>query len=200
MRLCQPVTIAGLALAGTGAFVAAQPQTKPLPANPEATIYRDTNFSGPAVAIQAQEPDLGLAWRVRSIRVPSGSWQLCSERNYRGTCVTVDRDRDRLGLFGAGLTVQSARYTGGGWGGGPGPGMGDGGQSLRGMMSQYYPLPMRYGREVPACQRGSATSNCASQTADRFCADMGWRVSVHERMETRGREVVLRDVLCSNAG
>lgn len=197
MRARHRAMLACLVLAGTTAVGSAQPMTKPAPGQAEATIYRDANFSGPAVAIQAEEPDLGLAWRVRSIRVPSGSWQLCTERNYRGTCVTVDRDRNRLGPFGAGLIVQSARYTGGGWNGGGSPG--NGGESLRGMASQFYSLPMLYGREVPACTRGSATANCAKQTADRFCADMGWRLSVHVRMETRSGQVVLRDVLCANA-
>lgn len=197
MRARQSALIPVLALAGTAAVLAAQQQTRPSPGQAEATIFRDADYSGPAVAIQAEEPDLGLAWRVRSIRVPSGEWQLCSERNYRGTCVTVDRDRNRLGPFGVGLPVQSARFTGGGWGGGGN--VGDGGQSLRGVMSQYYPTPLLYGREVPACQRGSVTANCAAQTADRFCTSVGWRMSVHERMETRGGQVMLRDVLCANA-
>lgn len=50
-----------------------RPRTKPVPINPEATIYRDANSSGLAVAIQAEEPNLGLNWRVSSIRVPSGA-------------------------------------------------------------------------------------------------------------------------------
>lgn len=173
----------------------AQPMTKPSPVEVEATIYRDQNYSGPAVAIQAEEPNLGLAWRVSSIRVKSGEWQLCSAPNYRGDCTTVDRDRPRLGLFGRGMVVQSARYVGGG---GPGMQPGDGGQSLRGMASQYYALPMAYGQPVPACSR-SATAACAAESADRFCQTMGWRISVHERMETRQGRVVLRDVLCANA-
>ncbi len=114
---------------------------------------------------------------------------------FRGTCVTVDRDRSRLGILGSGMVVQSARYTGGNWGGGP---VGDGGESLRGMMSQYYSLPMRYGREVPACERGSGTASCAARTAEEFCKAMGWRMSVYQKMETRSGRVVLRDVLCSN--
>lgn len=146
------------------------------------------------MAIQAEERDLGLAWRVKSIRVGNGSWLLCSRPDNRGDCITVERDRSGLGLFGRGLEVQSARYVG--YGQRPQPG--DGGQSLRGMSSQYYPLPMRYGQTVEAC-RGSATAACASQSADSFCRDMGWRISVHERMETRSGRVVLRDVLCANA-
>lgn len=172
-----------------------RPMPLPVPGNAEAIIYRDINYTGPAVAIQSEEPDLGLAWRVKSIRVPQGEWQLCSQPNYRGTCVTVNQDRTRLGVFGAGLVVQSARYTGGNWGGGN---VGNGGESLRGMMSQYFSLPMRYGREVQACNRGSATVACAERTANAFCVDMGWRMSVYQKMETRNGQVVLRDVLCSN--
>lgn len=192
LRQLASVTFAAGATFATVA--SAQPQTKPWPGNAEATIYRDTNFSGPAVAIQTEERNLRLNWRVASIRVPSGEWQLCSRPDFRGDCVTIDRDRPRLGVFGQGIAVQSARYLGGG----QRPQPGDGGQSMKGMSSQYYPLPMLYGQPVMAC-RGSATSACAAQTADSFCRDMGWRLSVHERMETRSGRVVLRDVLCSNA-
>ncbi len=173
----------------------AQPMTKPAPVDVEATIYRDADYSGPAVAIQAEEPNLGLAWRVTSIRVNGGEWQLCSAPNYRGNCTLIDRDRSRLGFLGRGMMVQSARYMGGGM---QRPQPGDGGQSLRGMASQYYTMPMLYGEPVLACN-GSATAACASDSADRFCASMGWRISVHERMETRSGRVVLRDVLCANA-
>jgi len=186
----------GLVLAFTlPAASSAQPQTRPSPVEAEATIYRDANYSGPAVAIQAEERNLGLAWRVKSIRVPSGEWQLCSQPDYRGTCITVNRDRSSLGIFGIGLDVQSARYVGTVQGAAPG----DGGESLRGMASQFYALPMLYGRTVDACRSGAATAACAAQAADAFCSRIGWRVSVHERMETRSGRVVLRDVLCSNA-
>lgn len=113
--------LATLAITGT-----ASAQTKPLPppSSAEATIYRDADYSGPAVAIQSEESDLRLPWRIKSIRVPQGEWQLCSMTNYRGTCVTVDRDRARLRILGSGMVVQSARCTGGNWGGGP---IGDGG-------------------------------------------------------------------------
>ena len=46
---------------------------------PEATIYRDAGYRGPAVFIGEAKPNLGLAWPVNSIRVPNGRWELCEK-------------------------------------------------------------------------------------------------------------------------
>lgn len=190
------VLSAALLLAGTPTL--SQTKPAPLPAEmPEATIYRDAGYRGPAVAISYEQPNLGLAWRVNSIRVKAGRWQLCEQSYYRGSCRTVDRDTPLFSLPGRGITVQSVREVGGGYT--PAP-IGDGGPSLRGMASQYYTQPSEYGRRVLACTTGSATSRCAAQMADRFCKNMGWTASANERMETVNREVYLADVLCTRTG
>jgi hypothetical protein len=76
---------------------------------PEATIYRDAGYRGPAVFIGEEKPNLGLAWPVNSIRVPSGRWELCEKTRYRGNCRTVDRDTPMLNNVLRGLTIQSIR-------------------------------------------------------------------------------------------
>lgn len=165
------------------------------PEQPEATFYRDMNFQGPAVYVNEAKRDLGLAWRVNSIRIKSGRWELCERTNFRGTCRTYDRDTIMLNTPLRGRTVQSLRPVG--WSGNPQePGNN---QSLRGMAAQFYPAPSQNGYRVLAC-RFQANASCAAETADRFCAAMGWRGSAREALETVRGRVYLADVLCSHTG
>jgi len=164
----------------------------------EATIYRDPNFQGPAMAVQRAQPDLRLAWPVYSVRVARGAWQLCSAPNFQGNCVTVTRNEPNIsGRFGRGNVLRSIRPISNGPGG---PVVGNPGQSLRGMAAEFYPKPMDGRSRVLACQRGSATANCAAQTADQFCRAHGWTASAREAMETEARRVYLADVLCTRTG
>lgn len=202
MNLQRAILVAGGLLAATGVTVAAAQDDKMLrpPAQPEAIIYRDAGYKGPAVNVSRSEANLGLAFRINSIRVTSGEWQLCERPNFAGNCRVYDKDTALLGLRG--IEVQSMRPIG--WGGG-----GGGGQqplepgrnpNLRGMAAQFYAAPAARGYRVLACEYGSANQSCAKRTADRFCADMGWRASARQALETVRGRVYLADVLCSNTG
>lgn len=171
---------------------------------PEATIYRDRNFSGPAVAVAQPQPDLGLRFQVQSIRVASGAWELCPQPNFGGRCLTVTQTSNNLQRdFGWPGTLQSMRPV---RGSGPGGGGNAGGTSetLRGMASQYWPAPRinsngTRGQRVLACPRGSGTANCAQDYANQFCTRQGWTRSAYQRMETERGRVYLADVLCVRA-
>ena len=163
------------------------------PARPEATFYRDANYSGPAVYVNEAKSNLRLTWPVNSIRIASGRWELCERPNFRGTCRTYDRDKPLLNRLLRGHEVQSIRPLG--WGGAAGNN-----PSLRGMAAQFYSAPARDGYRVQACSRGNANAACASRTADEFCVAMGWHTSAREAMETVSGQVYLADVLCSNTG
>ena len=79
----------------------------------EATIYRDLNFQGPAVFVGEAKPDLGLAWPVRSIRVRSGTWELCARTRFRAPCARVSADESDLRRVSRVLyAVQSMRPIG----------------------------------------------------------------------------------------
>jgi hypothetical protein len=193
----------GLAVV-TGGLALSQPLTaqedrmwRP-PVQPEAIIYRDPGYSGPAVNVSSDNPDMGLAWRVNSIRVRSGTWQLCERTRYRGRCFTFNADDPRITMTG-GLVVQSLRPIGGG-GPSPDPQQPGNNPSLRGMAAQFYAAPAQAGYRVQACRGGSANANCARQTAQDFCKSMGWRASARQAMETVRGRVYLADVLCSNTG
>ena len=165
----------------------------------EATIYRDAGYQGPAVFIGEEKANLDLNWRVNAIRVKSGRWQLCERTNFRGTCRVYDADRPMLNSAMRGFVVQSMRPIAGGGGSGGG-GINDGGPSLRGMSSQYYAQPTRYGFRVRACSSISATVSCAARNADNFCRQMGWAGAGWQTMETVNRVTYLSDVLCTRTG
>jgi len=184
-----------------GSASAQQDERRLLPGSPEATIYRDPNFQGPAVALSRPDRDVRLAWPVRSIKVTRGAWQLCSQPDYRGECITLTQNRTVLSGFGRGNVLRSIRPLGSDPGPGPGgPGAGNPGQSLRGMAAEFYPRPMNGRERVPACARGTANASCAARTADEFCRGQGWTASAREAMETDNRRAYLADVLCTRTG
>lgn len=165
---------------------------------PEATIYRDAAYRGPAVFIGEAKPNLGLAWPVNSVRVASGRWELCEKTRFRGTCRTVERDTPMLNNVLRGLTIQSIRPVGSGGGWDPAPPAND--QVARGNFAEFHTQPAQGNRRVLACQYGSATANCAAQTADNYCRSIGWNGSAREHMETVSNRVYLADVLCVRSG
>lgn len=186
---------AAMALTGPAASQNTAVQgNRPGGAAPEATIYRDAAYNGPAVYANAARPNLGLVWRVNSIRVKSGSWQLCERPNYQGRCVTFQQDTPMIRL-NQGEVFQSMRPLG--W---QPPAPGTPGPSLRGMAAEFFTAPARNGQRVLACSHGRATSSCAARTADQFCRAQGWVGSAREAMQTVNRRVYLADVLCTRTG
>lgn len=191
------LTALGVGLAMAQPLVAQEDRMWRPPAEPEAVIYRDAGYSGPAVNVSSDNSNMGLAWRVNSIRVKSGSWQLCERTNYRGACRTITADTPRISRYG-GIVVQSLRPIG--FRPTPDPLEPGNNPSLRGMAAQFYPAPAMNNYRVLACRSGAATANCAQQTARSFCSSMGWRTATRQAMETVRGRVYLADVLCSNTG
>ena len=195
------IVAAVVAVSGAGLFASssAQPPEDKMLRPPEATIYRDAAYKGPAVFIGEEKSNLGLAWPVNSIRVASGRWELCEKSRFRGQCRTVDRDTPMMGNILRGITVQSIRPVGSGGGGwNPNPPAND--QVARGNFAEFHTQPSQANYRVLACTRGSATANCAAQTADTWCRSIGWNGSAREHMETVAGRVYLADVLCVRSG
>lgn len=192
---------AASAAMGAGLFATshAQPTEDRMLRPAEATIYRDAAYRGPAVFVGEEKSNLGLAWPVNSIRVASGRWELCERTRFRGQCRTVDRDTPMLNNVVRGLTIQSIRPLGAGGGGwNPNPPAND--QVARGNFAEFHTQPSERNYRVLACARGSATANCAAQTADTWCRSIGWNGSAREHMETVANRVYLADVLCVRSG
>ncbi len=188
----------GLAVAATAG--AQQDKMAPIGIG-EATIYRDVNFSGPAVYVGEAKPDLGLNWPVRSVRVKRGTWEICSRTRYRGRCATVAADepdlRGRTGFFD---NVQSMRPLGGPQIQPPVAPTPPAGPSLRGMGAEFFPAPGQYNMRILSCPNGNSTANCAAKTADNFCRGAGWNGSTSESQESVNGRVYLADVLCVRSG
>lgn len=165
---------------------------------PEATIYRDAAYKGPAVFIGEAKDNLGLAWPVNSVRIVSGRWELCERTRYRGNCRTIDRDTPMLGNILRGITIQSIRPVGAGGGWNPQPPAND--QVASGNFAEFHTQPSQGRYRVLACTNGSATANCAARTADTWCRSIGWNGSAREHMETVSGREYLADVLCVRSG
>ncbi|KTE85729.1 beta/gamma crystallin-related protein [Sphingopyxis sp. HXXIV] len=144
MKAVHRLSIAGaLAASLTGGLLAVSAAQTPedrLYRPPEATIYRDAGYRGPAVFVGEAKTNLGLAWPVNSVRVASGRWELCERTRYRGQCRTVDRDTPMLGSVLRGMTVQSMRPVGGGGGGGWQPPIAND-QVARGNFAEFHTQP-----------------------------------------------------------
>ena len=190
--------IAGGIAAAATASVAQTDKMAPM-GRGEATIYRDTNFSGPAVFVGEAKTNLALRWSVNSIRVKSGTWELCARTRYRSPCITVSADEPNIRRFAPQMMmVQSMRPLG------YAPPVIEhpaAGTSLRGMAAEFFPAPGNSnGRRVLACGYGSASANCAAETADSYCKSIGWAGSARQSMETVNSRVYLADVLCTRTG
>lgn len=183
LRIVAATAIALLAvLPAASAQEQAAPAARPPQGGLEALLHGDTLFRGQLQSVRVATPTLDLAWDVRSIRVRSGEWQICTGRNYTGSCTTIDRDQPTLGSQFR--RIQSIRPTGG-----FGTGIGD---SLRGANAEFFPAPMRSGQRIEC-----SGSSCARSEANAFCRSVGWVVARSQGLETVNGRSVVADVLCA---
>jgi hypothetical protein len=197
MKFAKSVLMAATLTGLTAGAVAQTDKMAPI-GRGEATIYRDLNFQGPAVFVGEAKENLGLAWPVRSIRVRSGTWELCARTRYRAPCAKVSADEADLRRVSRILyAVQSMRPTGYAPPVQPDP---PAGTSLRGMSGEYFPAPGRNGYRILSCPNGGSTANCAARTADDYCKSLGYGGSASETQETVYSRVYLADVLCTRTG
>lgn len=85
----------------------------------EITLYTHANFGGPAITVREQVPDLspaGFNDRTSSVRVRSGSWELCEHANFGGHCIVLGPGEYRV-LDGFNDVLSSLREVGDGDGG-----------------------------------------------------------------------------------
>jgi hypothetical protein len=173
------------------------------------TIFQSPNFGGSAMTFRQFEGNVRLPFSVGSV-IAEGPWRLCSENDGRGRCIFAEGRYARASNSpGINFTVRSVVPQsgngggGGGWNGGGwnGNGWGGqiGGQSLRGIASQYWPAPEIDRRRVDACPgNNNGSQRCAQETAERFCSFAGWRRVQFFQQATVSRRNVLSDVLCTN--
>jgi hypothetical protein len=76
---------------------------------PQIILYQEDNFRGNQYPVQGPTEKLRFDDRASSVRVVSGSWQLCEDDNFRGRCVTVDQDVPKLSRLGMDDKISSLR-------------------------------------------------------------------------------------------
>ena len=83
----------------------------------EIVLYQNQNFNGPQFAANESVTDLsriGFNDRASSVKVRRGSWQLCSESFYRGSCVTLQPgDYPSLGSMGLKMRCRRCEKSAG---------------------------------------------------------------------------------------
>jgi hypothetical protein len=75
---------------------------------PTLVLFDKTNYRGATYTVTAPAGNVaGLTARVESLKVVSGTWQVCTGMNYTGTCTTIAADSADLGRWRN--TIVSAR-------------------------------------------------------------------------------------------
>ena len=69
----------------------------PSPGDWDIVLYDRTSYRGNARNSTSPESDRSKP--VRSVRIPSGTWQLCEGRNFTGRCVTLNRSVPDLRVY-----------------------------------------------------------------------------------------------------
>jgi hypothetical protein len=83
-------------------------------------VYEHADYQGRQSIIDRDVRDfeeIRFNDRVSSIRVQSGTWEVCEHADFRGRCMTVSRDAVNLQADGFNDRISSARLVSGGGGG-----------------------------------------------------------------------------------
>lgn len=169
------------------------------PAPAQLTLFADRFYRGAAQRFSSDVVRLAVPVVPRSLRI-DGRWQLCSEANFEGRCVEIDRDYAVEAALGMGFAVQSLRRLKPGAGAGtPAAGVAPGGASSTGIASRYWPAPTYGGERVLACPGGKPSLNCAHDSAEAMCRRAGYRVVRYWQIEAVAGRVYLADILCTRS-
>ena len=63
------------------------------------TLFQEPNFRGRSFQVQREIrnlADTGFNDMTSSIRVTGGRWQVCTDKNFKGQCLVIDRDMGQL--------------------------------------------------------------------------------------------------------
>ena len=171
----------------------------PVDTAPHLLLFAERFYRGAVQRFAADTPQLPHVITPQSVRI-SGRWEVCSESQYRGRCLEIDRDYPVTGGIDAGFKVQSLRRLAAGAGAGkPVAGMVPGGTSIVGVASRYWPAPTYGNERVLACPGGKSSLNCAHDTAEDLCRRAGYRTVRYWQLQTVGVRTYLADILCTRS-
>lgn len=95
-----------------GVAVSAAALLAPLAHAAEAVLFSGLDYSGERRAINDEERDLNhlrFNDRAKSIRIKSGTWEVCTDGRFRGRCEVLTHDMRSLYDIGMGTTISSLR-------------------------------------------------------------------------------------------
>jgi hypothetical protein len=163
------------------------------PRSYDIALFANSDFRGPFLGFDEGEASLSqyrFNDTASSVLITRGTWLLCSDNDYRGTCEFLDTSESDLGALYLNDKVSSFRRYDvrreGPWRRPvadpvyPPPGGGQSG-GLRGEQTMFFPAPT---------YRGARISN-RDGAATRFCQDNGFSDAVYKAPGS-----VLSDVLC----
>lgn len=163
------------------------------PRSYDIALFANSNFRGPFLGFDEGEASLSqfrFNDTASSVMITRGTWLLCSDNDYRGTCEFVDSSQRELGTISLNDTISSFRRYDvrreGPWRRpvvDPVHPPSNGGQSggVRGEQTMFFPSPT---------YRGSRISN-REGAATRFCQENGFSDAMYKAPGS-----VLSDVLC----
>ncbi len=161
------------------------------PRSYDIAFFADANFRGPFLGFDEGEASLSqfrFNDTASSVLINRGTWLVCADNDYRGTCEFLDASVSDLGGIYLNDKISSFRRYDvrreGPWRRpimpAPLPGGGQPG-GLRGEQTMFYPAPTYRGARITD-RAGAAT---------RFCQDQGFSEAVYKAPGS-----VLSDVLC----
>jgi Beta/Gamma crystallin len=158
------------------------------------TLYGQEGLRGRSSTFENSVPSLQgskLNDRASSLIVRGGSWQLCSEPYYRGSCVTVGPGEYRS-LRAAGLDNRISSIREVGWQGGGG----GGGGGNRGIV--LYDQPNFAGRSIRIDGPVESLEQFNDRARSMIIYDGEWELCEHDRL--RGNCMVFREGRHANLG
>jgi hypothetical protein len=166
---------------------------------PQLTLFADRFYRGDTQRFTADAPRLARPIAPQSLRI-AGRWEVCTDDDYKGRCIEIDRDYAVEAGLGDGFTVRSLRHVAPGEGAGkPSAGAVPGGTSLAGVASRYWPAPTYGAERILACPGGKPGFNCAHDTAEEMCRRAGYRIVRYWQLQTVAGRVYLADILCTRS-
>ena len=104
------LVFATVAFAGS-ASAQGRPIRPPVEKGRYIVVYSQTNYHGNPRRFTGAVPNLGSR-KVRSVTIGKGRWEICTDRNFRGDCVTLDQSVPDLSTEGFAGYVKSIRPAG----------------------------------------------------------------------------------------
>ena len=105
------LVFATVALAGPASAQGPPIRPAPVEKGRYIVVYSQTNYRGSPHRFTGAVPNLGSR-KVRSVTIGKGRWEICTDRNFHGDCVTLDQSVPDLSTEGFAGYVKSMRPAG----------------------------------------------------------------------------------------